>query len=487
MPVPQDPNDEPAKILLQKIHKNSNKELVFEKDNLPEGWIKTKLGNICELIGGGTPSRQKIEYFEGDIIWLTPTEIPKEKIVRIKDSREKITKLGLSKSSAKIIPTDSVLLTSRASIGYVAIAGINVTTNQGFASFVCNQAMYSYFLAYWLFGNKDLLESKATGTTFKEISKSTLRELFIPFPSLNEQKRIVTKIESIFAQIDAIRENLERLASQVTSASGSLVQLKSSVLKQAFEGNLVPQDPDDESAELLLKRISKDSKGLASGNDDNLPKGWIKTELEICIEILDRKRIPINSNERKQRQGTIPYYGATGQVGYIDDYLFDEELVLLGEDGAPFLDHFKTKAYVIKGKSWVNNHAHVLKGVKEILLNEFLCHFLNQFQYHSYVTGTTRLKLNQSRMKNIPITLPPLLEQHRIVSKIESIFARIDAKQKELEILEARLKSIPDSFDMLKGSILKLAFEGKLVPQDPNDEPASVLLEKIKQQKDKDV
>ena len=89
-------------------------------DDLPKGWITTKLDNICELIGGGTPSRQKIEYFNGDIIWLTPTEIPKYKIIRIKDSREKITELGLKKSSAKIIPKNSVLLTSRASIGYVA-------------------------------------------------------------------------------------------------------------------------------------------------------------------------------------------------------------------------------------------------------------------------------------------------------------------------------------------------------------------------------
>ena len=212
---------------------------------------------------------------------------------------------------------------------------------------------------------------------------------------------------------------------------------------------------------------------------ENLPKGWIKTELEICIEILDRKRIPINSNERKQRQGTIPYYGATGQVGYIDDYLFDEELVLLGEDGAPFLDHFKTKAYVIKGKSWVNNHAHVLKGVKEILLNEFLCHFLNQFQYHSYVTGTTRLKLNQSRMKNIPITLPPLPEQKRIVTKIESIFAQIDAIRENLERLASQVTSASGSLVQLKSSVLKQAFEGRILPQDPNDEPAEILLKRI--------
>ena len=205
--VPQNPDDEPVEILLKRMHKDSKQELVFEKD-VPKRWIKTKLDNLCELIGGGTPSRQNFEYFGEDILWLTPTEIPKNKIVKIYDSREKITTLGLEKSSAKIIPKNSVLLTSRASIGYVAIAGTEVTTNQGFASFVCNTILHSYFLAYWLFGNKNLLESKATGTTFKEISKSKLRELEFKLPPLNEQKRIVSKIESIFGRIDAIENSI---------------------------------------------------------------------------------------------------------------------------------------------------------------------------------------------------------------------------------------------------------------------------------------
>ena len=108
---------------------------------------------------------------------------------------------------------------------------------------------------------------------------------------------------------------------------------------------------------------------------EGLPEGWTKTNLENCINILDSKRVPINSNERSKRYGSIPYYGATGQIGWIDDYLFNETLVLLGEDGAPFLETFKDKAYIIYGKSWVNNHAHVLQGMSNILLNKFLMYF----------------------------------------------------------------------------------------------------------------
>ena len=212
---------------------------------------------------------------------------------------------------------------------------------------------------------------------------------------------------------------------------------------------------------------------------DDLPNGWIEHKLEDCVEILDSKRIPINANERKQRQGNVPYFGSTGQVGWIDDYLFNEELVLLGEDAAPFLDIFRNKAYLISGKSWVNNHAHVLKTINNLLSNRFLCYFLNQFDYHEYVTGTTRLKLNQKSMRMISILLPPLNEQKQIVIKIESIFAQIDATKEQLEMLVSKTKFVPSSLNTLRNSVLKQAFEGKLVPQDLNDEPAEILLKRI--------
>ena len=214
--VPQNPNDEPAEILLKKIHKDSKKELKFESEGFPKGWIRTKIENISDLIGGGTPSRKIHEYFGGSIPWFTPTEIPKDKISKVVRSREQIRELGLQKSSAKIIPKNSVLLTSRASIGYVAIAGSDVSTNQGFVSFVCNDSIFNYYLAYWLWGNKSILEKNATGTTFKEIAKSVLRRLEIPLPPLPEQHHIVQKIESIFAKIDATKFLILRSLHNIT-------------------------------------------------------------------------------------------------------------------------------------------------------------------------------------------------------------------------------------------------------------------------------
>jgi type I restriction enzyme S subunit len=209
-----------------------------------------------------------------------------------------------------------------------------------------------------------------------------------------------------------------------------------------------------------------------------LPEGWVWTTLDQCVDILDHKRVPINSTERDARiaaktEGNLfPYYGATGQVGLIDDYLFDEELVLLGEDGAPFLEPNKPKAYIARGKFWVNNHAHVLRARDGLLLNALLQHYLNIFDYHDFVTGTTRLKLNQARMREILVPVPPLPEQRRIVAKIEELLSSLDAGVASLKRVQAALKRY-------RAAVLKAACEGRLVPQDPNDEPADKLLERI--------
>lgn len=175
----------------------------------------------------------------------------------------------------------------------------------------------------------------------------------------------------------------------------------------------------------------------------NQPSKWEWVNFEEAVEIWDSLRKPINSKERAQRisdkkqEELYPYFGATGQVGYIDSYLSDGEYVLLGEDGAPFLDPVANKAYLIQGKAWVNNHAHVLRSKYN---NKFLCYYLNQFNYNGFVTGTTRYKLTQAAMKRIPIPVPSPDEQERIVSKIEELFSRLDASVSELQTAKERLK-----------------------------------------------
>ena len=188
---------------------------------------------------------------------------------------------------------------------------------------------------------------------------------------------------------------------------------------------------------------------------DSKDKIWEYLPLAEAVEICDSMRKPINNTERQKRisgkyqDQLFPYYGATGKVGFIDDFITDGEFVLLGEDGAPFLDSFAPKAYIITGKTWVNNHAHILKSK---LNNKFLCYYLNSFNYKGYVSGTTRLKLTQGEMKKIPIPVPSLPEQERIVAKIEELFSQLDAAV-------AELKSVKEKLAIYRQAVLKEAFD----------------------------
>lgn len=194
-------------------------------------------------------------------------------------------------------------------------------------------------------------------------------------------------------------------------------------------------------------------------NEVDLPIGWVVGDLGDVCDILDAQRIPVNAEERKKRIAKkseaelYPYYGATGEVGKIDDYIFDGQFVLLGEDAAPFFDSSKDTAYLAKGKFWVNNHAHIIKS--SILHDSFLCFFLNQFNFEGYVSGTTRLKLPQGSMKQIPVKFPSINEQNRIVDKIEVLFSEVDAGIENLTLAKRQL-------EQYRQSLLKHAFEGKL-------------------------
>ena len=186
-------------------------------------------------------------------------------------------------------------------------------------------------------------------------------------------------------------------------------------------------------------------------------KTWEYVPFDQAVDICDSQRKPINSKERAARidgkslSELYPYYGATGQVGYIDDYITDGEYVLLGEDGAPFLSTFANKAYLISGKTWVNNHAHVLRSKGS---NKFLCYYLNYFNYKGYVSGTTRLKLTQAQMKTIPVPVPSIDEQNRIVARIEELFSELDngvetlqkTKQQLTVYRQAVVKSVLDTY-----------------------------------------
>lgn len=180
----------------------------------------------------------------------------------------------------------------------------------------------------------------------------------------------------------------------------------------------------------LVRKVETYPAVEASQLGYGLPAGWSAAPLGNVALVLDHLREPVKADERearcagKQADDLYPYFGATQQQGWIDDYRLDGEFVLLGEDGVPFLDPLRHKAYLVSGRVWVNNHAHVLLGVT--FSNAFLLHYLNQFDYTGRVTGTTRAKLTKGDLVDIPIPVPPLAEQHRIVARVEELMGLLD-------------------------------------------------------------
>ncbi len=179
-------------------------------ENVPNTWSIYTLGEITEVVGGGTPSTKHSEYWDGDIPWITPKDLSNYEKKYIKKGERFITSEGLAKSSTKIMPEGTVLFTSRAPIGYVAIAQTKICTNQGFKSFICSEKLLPDFLYYYLKNNKDYVETLAAGTTFKEISGTNAKKIKIPVPpTIKEQKEIVKILDDAAALVQARKKCIE--------------------------------------------------------------------------------------------------------------------------------------------------------------------------------------------------------------------------------------------------------------------------------------
>ena len=237
----------------------------MSNSELPHSWLMTTLNEVGQVVSGGTPSTSKPEFWGGSVSWISPVDLSGNKAVFISKGGKSITELGLQNSSAKLMPAGSVLFSSRAPIGYVAIAANPLCTNQGFKSVIPNGSIKSLYLYYFLSSAKKQADELASGTTFKEISGTNFKCIQIPLPPLAEQNRIVAKIEELFGGLESTLEVINKtvgLNLSLNSCGGQLGALRQSILKNAFEGKLVPQDPNDEPASVLLERIKAERPDL---------------------------------------------------------------------------------------------------------------------------------------------------------------------------------------------------------------------------------
>lgn len=203
-----------------------------------------------------------------------------------------------------------------------------------------------------------------------------------------------------------------------------------------------------------------------------LPKGWAWTRFSAITINRDSERKPLSSSQRTDVAKIYDYYGASGKIDKIDKYIFDERLLLIGEDGANLVTRSKPIAFFAEGQYWVNNHAHCIDATDKFIL-EYLCFYINAISLEKYVTGSAQPKMTQDNMNSILIPLPPYSEQKRMSQRLNEVMYTVD----NIEIGKALIRELASK---AKSKILDLAIRGQLVPQNPDDEPASVLLERIR-------
>ncbi len=385
---------------------------------MPPGWARVALADVVR------PSKEKIEPSE------TKPGTPYLSLEHIASDTGEIIEHGTSadvrSTKAVFRPGDVLYGKLRPYLNKVATPDFAGVCSTDIIVFPAAPAVLSPYLAFYL-RTREVVEyanHNSNGVQLPRISFDKLGQLPFPLPPLAEQRQIVAKVEMVLVNVNATRARLAKV-------STLLKRFRRSVYNAASSGQLTAQ----------WKEARSDK--------------WIDTTIGEITDCLDNIRRPVNKDARSARVGTIPYYGANGQVGWIDQHLFDEDLVLVVEDES-FIGRTKPFSYVIRGKSWVNNHAHVLRP-KDGMPVEYLNYCLAFYDFVPLTSGTTgRRKLNKGALMAAPIRVAPLSEQYEIARRVEALFALADK-------IEARVALASARADKLIQSTLAKAFRGELI------------------------
>ncbi len=364
-----------------------------------------RLRQLAVLGTGHTPDRAKPEYWEDcDIPWVTAADLstrpnPYEPLM---DTEQKISRLGLARSAAVLHPPCTVMLCRTASVGLICLIGVPMTTTQAFVTWTPGPNLDPRFLMYSLYAMAPEWDRLAYGSTHMSIYMPDIESLNVPHCALSTQTRIANFLDVETARIDALIAKKRRLGALLWERFACARRL-------AFysEGSV---------------RIS----WLPPISDE-----WPVQRLSRVATNLDGKRVPLNAEERSFIPGDYPYWGANGIVDAIGRYIFDEPLVLIGEDGAPFFEPDKDVAFSVSGKVWVNNHIHVLRPTS--VLPGFLTEYLNTVDFGQLISGSTRDKLTQADLNGIPVPLPPPIVQEQIANRIALARRSCDAVAQKLD------------------------------------------------------
>ena len=397
-------------------------------------WQEVKVSDIAEVIGGGTPPTQVDEYWNGDIPWITPKDLSNYENRYISRGERNITKTGLSKSSARLLPKNTILVSSRAPIGYVAIAENELCTNQGFKSLILNDGYSPQFLYYLLKKSKPLLESRASGATFKELSASKFKEISLKIPKIKTQERIASTLS---AYDDLIENNRRRI--QLLEESARLLYREWFV---SF------RFPGHEHVEIV----------------DGLPQGWKEVKFEdTSLKFIDGDRGKNYPNHSEFCHNGYCLFLSAKNVTSDDKFNFSNELMFITKEKDSILRSGKLKRgdLVLTTRGTVGNIAYYDDSInfENIRINSgmvILRDFEDDFEsYYLYVTlrslsfkdqiknftsGTAQPQLPIRDLKKMKILKP----SSKIMKNYCAVLKSSSLQIQNLELQNQKLKEARD-------------------------------------------
>ena len=434
--VPQDPNDEPASVLLERI-KAEKEDLIKEGKikrskksaktsdtphyenvpfEVPEGWVWTIVGEVGEVITGSTPSKDIAEYYGGDIPFYKPTDL--DLGINTNSASDTLTIEGYNLS--RKLPVGSILVTCiGATIGKTGLISTEGACNQQINAIIPSSLITSTFLYYSCISEyfQKEIRNHASATTLPILNKNNFTKLPIPLPPLSEQQRIVKEIERWFALIEQIEQSKADLQTTIK-------QTKNKILNLAIHGKLVPQDPNDEPAIELLKRINPDFTPCDNGHYENLPNGWGVCRLEDIVDYEQPTAYIVNSTSYND---SYPIPVLTAGKSFIIGYT-NEVKGIYSKLPCIIFDDFTTDSKFVDFPFKVKSSAMKILQVRKDVEVEYVAMFMNT----TCLIGDTHKRYWISEYSKLTITIPPKAEQKRIVDTVHTAFAKLDTIMESL-------------------------------------------------------
>lgn len=471
----------------------------------PPGWTWTLLTDVARLESGHTPSRNHPEWWGGEVPWIGIRDAREHHGETIHTTRENTNADGLANSAARLLPAGTVCLSRTASVGYVVVMGREMATSQDFVNWVCSEAVVPDFLKHLLIAENESLHRFSKGTTHSTIYFPEVKAFHVCLPPVAEQKRIVAKLDALQARADAAKEALD-------AVPALLERFRQSVLAAAFRGDLTrtwrERNPDVEPASELLARIRAERRRLWQEANPRkpyvepepvdptdlpeLPDGWCWAKIDDVGELLlGRRKAPEYREEEIEasylrvanvKSDRLDLDDVSNMLWSRDDvikYCLQAGDILISEGQS--LERIGQSAMVTPPAAGMlfQSTLHRLRANPQIALARYIqqvcLHWTSSGLFQRFASITTNIAhITLTKLREVPFPLCSLEEQ-------AAVSRNIDAQLTRAADLKCRTESIRHDLTTLHQSILAKAFRGELVPQDPNDEPASALLERIAQ------